>query len=90
MPSPMPGNSISLARSLGQLFDRFGQAAEEFRGAFVAAVAADHGAVDFQQLRRFPQNAGDFTIFHVRVPRFVMLMWTPAFRRASRPVEDAD
>ena len=52
-----------------QFFDGFGQAVEEFRDAFVAAVAADHGAVDFEQLRRFPQDAGDFTIFHVRVPR---------------------
>ena len=69
MPSPMPGKfhqfvAVPASSSIG-----FGQAAEKFRGAFVAAVAADHGAVDFEQLRRFPQDARDLTIFHVCVQR---------------------
>ena len=49
----------------GEFFDGFRQAVEELRGPLVAAVAADHGAVDFQQLRRFPQDASDFAIFHM-------------------------
>ena len=48
----------------GKFFDGFGQAVEQLRGALVAAETADHRAVDFEQLRRFAQDASDFAIFH--------------------------
>ena len=47
-----------------QLLDRFGNAGDQLGGFFVTAVAADDGAVDFQQVRGLAQDARDFTIFH--------------------------
>ncbi len=52
----------------GQFFDGFVQAVEELRGFFVAAKPANHCAVDFKQLRSFPQNARDFAVVHVCGP----------------------
>ena len=58
-----------LAEFLGVLADvlnAFVQAVEKLGHFFVAAVAADDGAVDFEQLRRLTQNSGDFFVFHCR------------------------
>ena len=41
-----------------------GRLSIKFGGVFVAAVAADDRAVDFEQLRGFAQYASDFAIFH--------------------------
>ena len=48
----------------GQVLDAVGEVVEQFGGLLVAAVAADLCAVDLEQLRRFPQDAGDFAVFH--------------------------
>ena len=48
----------------GDVFDAFVHAVQEFGGFFVAAVAADDGAVDFQELRGLAQDAGYVAIFH--------------------------
>ena len=49
---------------LGEFFDALGDGFEEFGGFFVGAVAANDGAVDFEELSRFAKDAGDVAIFH--------------------------
>ena len=73
MPSPMPGSSREFAFVLGDLLDALVQAVEQLGDFFVAAIAADHGAVDFEQLRRFLENFGDFSVFHVAYAFFRFL-----------------
>ena len=55
------GQLLGVAREVGH---RLGKAGDEFRGALVAAIAADDGAVDFQELRGVLQDARDLSIFH--------------------------
>ena len=58
------GQFLELFRILGDIFDALVDAVEQLGDFFVAAVAADDRAVDFQQLRRLAQDSGDFPIFH--------------------------
>ena len=60
------GQLLELFAVQGEFFDRFRNAGDEFGGLLVAAVTADDGAVNFQQLRGFTQDARDITIFHCR------------------------
>jgi hypothetical protein len=55
---------FELFRFLGELFDRFRQAVDEFGGLFITAVSADDGAIDFQELRGLAKNAGDLFVVH--------------------------
>ena len=57
---------FELFRFLDELLDRFGQAFDQFRGLFVTAVSADDGAIDFEELRGFTENAGDLFVVHAR------------------------
>jgi len=70
----MLGHAIADARELLQLFhvfrdflDAVAEAIEKFGGAFVAAKAVVHRAIDFEELGGFAQDAGDFAIFHVGI-----------------------
>ena len=58
------GKFRELLLVVGEVFDAFGNAVEQLGDFFVAAVAADNGAVDFEQLRGLAQNLGDVSIFH--------------------------
>ena len=60
-----------------QLLDRFRNAGDQLGGFFVAAIAADDRAIDFEQLRGLAQDAGDFTIIHDPCP--------DNFRRTPHP-----
>ncbi len=60
----------------GEFLDRFRQAVQQFRRLLVAAKPANHGPINFQQLRCFAQNARDFAVLH-KCSRVA-----PAFRRA--------
>ena len=73
MLSPMPGSSRSFFVVLGDLFDALGHAEEQLRDFFVAAVAADDGAVDFKQLRRLAQDEYlcDFICFPLRADQAI-------------------
>ena len=55
---------FELFRFLHELFDGFGQAVDQFGGLLITAVSADDGAVDFQKLRGFPEDAGDLFVVH--------------------------
>ncbi len=57
---------FQLFRLLHELLDRFRKSIDEFRRLFVTAVAADDGAVDFQKLRGFAEDAGDLFVVHER------------------------
>ncbi len=46
---------------------RSGNAIEQLGDFLVAAIAADHGAIDFKQLGRLAKNFGDVFVFHVIV-----------------------
>ncbi len=65
MPSPTPGNSFSFFRIFGEVLDALGNVIEQLGYFFVAAIAADDRAIDFEQLRRLAQNLRDVFIFHV-------------------------
>ena len=45
---------------LGEFLDAIRQAANQFGGFFVAAIAADDRAVDFEKLGGFAEDSGDF------------------------------
>src|SRR5580700_1083400 len=58
-----------LAEFLGvfaDVLDAFVEAIEKLGDFFVAAIAADYGAIDFQQLRGLTEDSGDFFVFHFR------------------------
>ncbi len=67
MPSPTPGRALSFLSSLRDGFDALGEAFEQLGDSFVAAIAADDGAVDFEQLGCFAEDFGDFAIFHAGI-----------------------
>ncbi len=52
---------------LGEIFDALVDAVQQLGHFLVAAIAADDGAVDFEQLRRLAQDSGDLAVFHVSV-----------------------
>src|SRR2546425_5369071 len=54
---------------LGELRDGFGEPVDEFGGLFVAAVAADDGAIDFKELRGLAQDAGNLLVVHAGIIR---------------------
>ena len=54
---------------LGKLRDGFGEPVDELGGFFVAAVAADDGAVNFKELRGLAQDAGDLLVVHAGIIR---------------------
>ncbi len=69
----MLGHAVADAGQLFQLFGVFGEvldalvnAVEQFGDFFVAAIAADDRAVDFEQLRGLAQDFRDFFVFHCR------------------------
>jgi hypothetical protein len=62
------GQGSELLGVAGELLDGLGEAADEFGAALVAAVAADDGAVNFQELRGFAKNALDLAVFHTGPP----------------------
>ena len=51
-------------RSGDELFDGLREAFDEFGGFFVGAVAADDGAIDFEELRGFAEDASDAFVVH--------------------------
>src|SRR5713226_6836974 len=55
---------LQLFRVLCQLFDRVWQPRNELGRLFVAAIAADDGSVDFQELRGFPQDTSYLLVVH--------------------------
>ena len=50
---------------LGEFFDALVHAEQEFGDFFIGAIAADDGAVDFEQLRGFAEYLCDFAVFHM-------------------------
>src|ERR1700735_1410593 len=60
------GQLAELLGVLANVLDALVQAVEEFSDFFVAAIAADNGAIDFEQLRGLTQDSGDFFVFHFR------------------------
>ena len=72
IPSPMPGSSLSFLSSCGDFFDALRHAVEQLGYFFVAAVAPDDRAVNFEQLRRLAQYLCDVSIFHRRFSRSPM------------------
>ena len=71
------GQFAELLVVFGDIFDALGDAVEQLGDFFVAAVAADDGAVNFEQLRGIAKYPGDFLVFHVCEPR-------PPFYRSMR------
>src|SRR5260370_4831924 len=55
---------FQLFRFLDELLDGFRQAIDQFRGLLIAAITADDGAVNFEELRRFAQYAGNLFVVH--------------------------
>src|SRR5712664_167194 len=49
---------------LDELLNGFRQAVDQFGGLLVAAVSADDGAINFQELRGFAKYAGDLFVVH--------------------------
>ena len=69
------GHAFADAGELFELFrltrhglDGFGKAGDQFGGFLIAAIAADDGAVDLQQLCGLAQNARDLPILHTSLP----------------------
>ena len=58
------GKRGELGAVFGEIFDALGNAGKQFGGAFVAAITADDGAVDFEEERGLVKDAGDVAIFH--------------------------
>ena len=55
---------FELLRFLDELLDGFGKAVDQFGGLLIAAIAPNNRAVDFQELRRLPQHAGNLFVVH--------------------------
>ena len=55
---------FQLFRFLDELLDGFGKAVDQFGGLLIAAIAPNNRAVDFQELRRLPQYAGNLFVVH--------------------------
>ncbi len=55
---------LELFRLLHQLLDRFRQAVNQLGRLLVAAISADNGAVDFEELRGFAQYACNLFVVH--------------------------
>ncbi len=51
----------------GEVFDALGDAVDQVGGAFVAAIAADDGAIDFEEMGGVAEDFGDFAIFHAGI-----------------------
>src|SRR5439155_857257 len=58
------GQFFELFRFLDKLLDRFRQTINQLGSLFVASVAANDRAVNFEQLDGFAQNAGDLFVVH--------------------------
>src|SRR6267154_1355688 len=59
-----PGKLFQFFGFLGELFDGVGQSRNKFGCFLVAAVTADNGAVNFQQLRGLAQDASNLLVVH--------------------------
>ena len=59
-----PRQLFQLFRFLDELLDGFRQAVDQFGGFLVAAITANNRAVDFEELRRLPQHAGNLFVVH--------------------------
>ena len=53
---------LELLRFLDELLDRFRQAVDQFGGLLIAAVPANDGPVDFQELGGFAEHAGNLFV----------------------------
>ncbi len=60
---------FQLLRLLHHLLDRLGQGIDQFRGFFVAAVTPDDRPVNFQELRRLPQDSCNLFVVHAPIIR---------------------
>ena len=58
------GERLEFFGIAGDDFYGFGKAGDQFGGFLIAAITADDGAVDLQQLRGLAQNARNLSILH--------------------------
>ncbi len=58
------GKLLELLFILGDILDALGEAAEQIGDFFIAAVAADDGAINFEQLRGFAENFCNVAVVH--------------------------
>ena len=61
------GQFFELFRRCDEHCHRVGQGFDQFRGFLVAAVAADDGAINFEQLRGFAEYAGNLFVVHFAI-----------------------
>src|SRR5260370_23154317 len=59
-----PGELVEFFGFLGELFDGVRQSRNKFGCFLVAAVTADNGAVNFQQLRGLAKDASNLLVVH--------------------------